>query len=229
MAPSRAPREAAEARVLACGRPATPGAVWSGLKAHFAGLPMDADLEVHLGTGGYVGLARLAGGRVNACGLFPTAALARAPASAVDRLASACRAIRLDALADRLDACPLEPGSVVGCTRFTLGWQPAGNRSSLAIGDALAIVPPFTGHGVTMAIETAATAVESLVDYSRGAAGWTATVDAVRSRIRRRFSRRLRFAGWIHPTLLHPGGSALFGWLSRSGLLPFDSLYRLTH
>jgi len=43
---------------------------WFGLKAHARGVELEADLEMHLGGDGYVGLCQLQDGLVNVCGLF---------------------------------------------------------------------------------------------------------------------------------------------------------------
>lgn len=52
--------------------PASNGSRLFGLKVHAHALPMSADLEMHFGKSGYIGLCRLAGGAVNVCGLFRT-------------------------------------------------------------------------------------------------------------------------------------------------------------
>lgn len=226
---SRAAREPAEARVLACGRPVSSGARWGGLKAHFDGLELLSDLEIHLGDGGYVGLAGIECGQVNACGLFPASAFSEERVPAHGRLAAACRAIGLPALAARLGSAVLHPDSVVGCTRFVPGWQRQTDPRALAIGDALAIIPPFTGNGMTMAIEAAVAVTGPLVGYARGAADWTATVRMARALLHERFAGRLRTAGWLQPMLVHPAAQSLLGLLSRTGLLPFTPFFRLTH
>jgi len=46
------------------------GCRWFGLKAHALNVSTDADLEMHVSSGGYVGLCRQPGGVVNVCGLF---------------------------------------------------------------------------------------------------------------------------------------------------------------
>ena len=51
-------------------RPVESGWRWFGLKAHAKNVPLAADLEMHVGRNGYVGLCRLDGGEVNVCGLF---------------------------------------------------------------------------------------------------------------------------------------------------------------
>ena len=49
---------------------------WFGLKAHLRNAPLEADLEIHLSTNGYVGLCRLDESTVNVCGLFRSRASA---------------------------------------------------------------------------------------------------------------------------------------------------------
>jgi len=69
----QAHRNAPEGVVLASGRrlrPVEHGARWVGLKAHFRGLLLLSDLEMHLFANGYIGLSRLSDNRVNVCGLF---------------------------------------------------------------------------------------------------------------------------------------------------------------
>src|SRR5262249_3714444 len=59
--------------VRATGRkiqPAQREGKWVGIKAHAENVSLEADLEMHLAEGGYVGLCRLSDERVNVCGLF---------------------------------------------------------------------------------------------------------------------------------------------------------------
>jgi glycine/D-amino acid oxidase-like deaminating enzyme len=66
---TRVAREPREGLVWAAGRIPRPGP-WIGLKCHFQDLEMAAELEMHLGSNGYAGLAGIEDGRVNVCGLF---------------------------------------------------------------------------------------------------------------------------------------------------------------
>lgn len=215
-------------RILACGRQAARASNWCGLKAHFRHLDLRADLEMHLGSGGYLGLAKIEDGLVNACGLFPADALTtRDPQP--HRLAAATRAIGLGTLADRLGNAELVVDSLVGCAKFLPGWQSNSDDVSPSIGDALAIIPPFTGNGMTMAIQAADTLSGMMLDYARGACAWPDAVAMARAALHHRFARRLRWAEWAHPVMLHPAGQWLLGTLGRTGLLPFSQMFRLTH
>ncbi len=220
----------APGRILACGRAISGTPRWVGLKAHFANLESAHDLEIHLGKGGYLGVARIENGRHNVCGLFPASAVRQAGAGE-DRLAGAVDSIGLKFLAARLRSTDMVAGSLTGCARFSLGWQkpPALAPEHLAIGDALAIIPPFTGNGMTMAMHAAALLVPEIEEYACREQTWTEVVARIRAQAGTLFTRRMRWAARAHPVLLHPAGQSLLQAMARTGLLPFQSLFRLTH
>lgn len=83
---SRLRPEPGEGRVWCGGRIPAKGD-WVGLKCHVPELALAADLEMHLGSNGYVGLARVENRRVNVCGLF------RCEKALGGRLTSTCGAV----------------------------------------------------------------------------------------------------------------------------------------
>lgn len=209
----------AEGVVSAAGRPRRPGE-WVGLKAHYTGLALGADLEMHLGTGGYVGLASIENGMVNVCGLFRRERVARRTMPLAETLVRC----GLPELAQRLEAADADPGSACSVAGFRLGWQPA---AGFTIGDAAAIIPPFTGNGMSMAFESAREAMQALLPYCEGRADWVSTMREWKTRQRTSFSRRMRWAELLHGSLVLPGAASIAAWLSRRGLLPFQRLLSL--
>ena len=225
----RATLEPAEGRILACGRPPGGKTQWVGLKTHLRNEPLAADLEVHLGHGGYVGLARIEENKINVCGLFP-AGVVKSIGRDGRKLAAAAEAIGLKKLSQRLLAADWVEGSSAGCAASSLGWQSFWkNPASLSIGDAAAMIPPFTGNGMTMAIHAGAAVVPHAETWARGELAWTKTVARARGDLNRTFRTRLRWSGWSHPLLLRPAGQKMIVWLSSRHLLPFHLLFRLTH
>src|SRR5690606_36422904 len=81
------------------------------------------------------------------------------------------------------------------------------------IGDAFAVVPPYTGHGMAMAMESAEIAVRPLVDWSRGDVSWAAAVARIRRGQESRFAGRLRRARLLHPFLLSTPGARLAAFM----------------
>lgn len=212
-------------RVLATGRRRAADARWIGLKMHVRGLALTRDLEMHLGAEAYVGLARVEDGAVNVCGLFRRRAL-RATGSAL--LQAYLAAAGLRSLAARIDAVNVDPESF--CAVAALGFDrrvPANDR--LCIGDAGAMIPPFTGNGMAMAFQSAELALDPLLTYSRGESTWLATCRATNRALRGRFRVRLASADAVHPFLLKPRRQRWFAALSRARLLPFGPLYAALH
>lgn len=211
--------------VFATGRrPARPA--WIGLKCHALNLELVAELELHLGEQAYVGLCAVEAGRVNVSGLFrlrPGLELSREQA-----LPAYLRAVGLDALAARLAAVAIDQASYSAVAG--LGFSAPSRRTDrMEIGDTYAMIPPFTGHGMAMAFQGAEQALDPLLAWSRGEAAWAETLRAVRARLRQLFRVRLISAATLHPFLVNPVGQRGLATASRLGLLPFDSLYQLTH
>jgi flavin-dependent dehydrogenase len=219
-------------RVFTQGRRAVSGAAWLGLKCHARGLALTAPLELHLGAHAYVGLCELAGGRVNVSGLFRQRnglVLDRATA-----LPAYLRSAGLDTLADRLAASEIDPDSrcAVAGLAFGLARQPAAAATAprrLVLGDAAALIPPFTGNGMAMALQSAALAVDPLIAWSHGKAGWAATVARIDRLVRARFRVRLAAAALLHPALLRPLGQRALTSAARHRLIPLNPLYHILH
>ncbi|MEK0447291.1 MAG: hypothetical protein RLZZ399_2612 [Verrucomicrobiota bacterium] len=212
---------AEEGTVLASGRPSRPSP-WLGLKAHFKQLPLCADLEVHLGQHAYVGLTRVEDGRVNVTGLFRRTHPVK---GSLPVLIQAIQDAGLSSLASRLLATPCDDASLKGVNHFHLGWQ-SQEDGTFRIGDAAALIPPFTGNGMSMALLGALDASELLPEWSRGATTWEQTCAALRWAQHRRFGSRLRWAHALQWLLLQPAGRRLCAAALQNGWVSFDSLYR---
>lgn len=155
-----------------------------GLVAHHSGVAgLERHGEMHVGRGGYVGLAPTPGGELNV-----------GMALSMEGNGAASAAMRFDAA---LEGLPRAAGRLQGTRRLTpiRGAAPIGHRVSrvagpgwLLVGDAAGFVDPFTGEGIYRALRSARLAAESL------ASGWNAddTLATVAARYRRR--RRAAFA-----------------------------------
>jgi hypothetical protein len=181
---------------------------------------------MHLGDNAYVGLCAVEDGRVNVSGLFRRRpGLALGPDGA---LPAYLRAAGLTALADRLAAATIDPASACAVAGLAYRCSPLPD-TRLVLGDTRGLVPPFTGHGMAVAFESAALALDPLLAWSRSETDWPATLLAVRRAHRARFRFRTAAATLLQPALLRPGGQRALAAASRAGLLPVSALYRLTH
>ncbi len=211
----------AEGTVHASGRPQR-DSPWIGLKAHFGEFPLCADLEIHLADGGYVGVTRVEGGRVNVSGLFRR----KTPLNGGPRMfTQAVAEAGLGQLAARLESAQMDRASLKGVSRFHLGWQ-IQRGAAVCIGDAAALIPPFTGNGMTMALQSALLAVEPLAHWSRGECGWESVGRAIRQAQSGMFSTRLRWAHAMQKVLFQPLGRRICAALIARQWISFETFYR---
>ncbi len=213
-------------RVWAAGRRPEASSPWLGLKIHCRHFTLGQDLEIHLGRGGYAGATRVEDGRVNICGLFRTRPDVRAPRETL--LAAYLEACGLSALAARVTAGDPDATSATAVSGldFSHSWH---ERRRFSLGDHEGPIPPYTGHGMAMALESAALALAPLAAYSRAEIEWAEALATVRAGLATRHDSRLRWARWLHPWLLHPAGQNVLITLARARLLPFAKIYRATH
>lgn len=212
-------------RVFAAGRRRT-RSPWLGLKIHALDLPLTRDLELHLGSEAYVGLARVDARRVNVCGLFRRRPL---QAHGAALLQAYLQAAGLPRLADRLSACHLDADSFSAVAAVGFDRQVPVASGRLCLGDACAMIPPFTGNGMAMAFQSAAIALPVLLKYAHGEMNWSAATREVQAALRRQFRLRLASAAILHPFLLQPPRQRWLATLNRTRLIPLRPLYAALH
>jgi hypothetical protein len=200
---------------------------WIGLKLHVAGLPLAADLELHLGDRAYVGLARVDPTRVNVCGLFRHRAT-EPSAGRETALLAYLRAAGLASLAARIEAGEIDPDSC--CAVAGLGFdRPMGPSPEFRIGDACAAIAPFTGNGMAMAFQSAALVLDPLLGYARAGLPWREAQAMAQRALQKRFRLRLASARLLHGCVLQPPGQRWLAAFARARLLPLRPLYAALH
>ncbi|MEX2381256.1 MAG: NAD-binding protein [Opitutales bacterium] len=197
---------------------------WLGLKMHLLNCPIEEDLEMHLGDGAYVGLSRIEDGRVNVCGLFRRrVGIATAKEEILFRY---LKATGLPALEKKLrESSPVEESATA-----TAGFDfhrrvPA--PGEIRLGDAYAAIPPFSGNGMSMALESAEAACDPLLDYARREISWEEACRETKRSLIRRFRTRLATANLLHPFLTGRRSQFVLVLLQRCRLLPIGSLSRM--
>lgn len=203
--------------VWAAGRAKTRGK-WIGLKCHARDIELSGDLEMHLGRNGYAGLARVENGAVNICGLFRT----QTAAGGRNALENHLRAGGLVHLADRVEAADIDPDSRCGVAGFDFGRQ---HCPEFSIGDAARMIPPFTGNGMSMALESAACALDPLLEFAAGRVSWRGAMSTSGHLQNSLFRRRMVTAAFLQRVLASMPG--LVGALARAGCVPCGLLLQL--
>jgi menaquinone-9 beta-reductase len=171
---------------------------WFGLKVHARNVFPTADLEMHVFKNGYVGICKLAGGEVNICGLFRRNGSEPQQQTGFDLLRGNPGTI----LHERLARAEFDENSFCSVAGLSLKPQRASEKSEVCIGDALTMIPPVTGNGMSLAFESAQLAVEPLVAFSRGEILWEQARQKIAWACDESFSRRLRWANWLQQFLL---------------------------
>ena len=207
-------------RVFATGR-GRRGRFWVGLKVHAYGLALANDFEVHLGERAYVGLSRVESSAVNVCGIFYRREVEERGVGLVAAYLEACG---LGGLAERIRAARLDPESFC-VTAASLGDPGFPPPDRVRIGDAFATIPPFTGNGLAMALQSAEMAVGPLRAYAFGETPWDQCVAGIARAQRGRFRRKLLLAHFIHPFFLERRKQAVLAALVSSRILPFGAFY----
>jgi flavin-dependent dehydrogenase len=177
------------------------GALWFGLKAHARNVPLTAGLEMHVSPRGYVGLCRVNGSRVNVCGFFRRrAGESVGPQNRRELL----RGPIGSPLHQRLASAEFDEDSFCAVAGLSLRPYLAVTREDCCIGDAITMIPPVTGNGMSMAFESAELAIEPLVTWSRGEIAWAETRPQIARRCDAAFARRLAWAKWLQRSMLTP-------------------------
>jgi flavin-dependent dehydrogenase len=196
-----------------------------GLKVHARGLAMIADLEMHFVPSGYVGLCRLADGEVNICGLFRSRTTVPDLAhNWRDWLGGPADSV----LRTRLAGARLDEESFCSVAGLCLSPQGVTGQDECCIGDALTMIPPVTGNGMSMAFESAELAIGPLAQYSTGELTWSQAQLRIAHDCSRRFNRRLQWAGYLQQGLFQPLARPSLLFLAAHSSRLWQGLFKLT-
>jgi 2-polyprenyl-6-methoxyphenol hydroxylase-like FAD-dependent oxidoreductase len=203
-----------EGVVHASGRephPTENGWRWFGLKAHAKNVNLSADLEMHVSADNYVGVNRIDGGEVNVCGLFRAR-----PGEKSEMGFESLRGKPGSTLHDRLASAKFDESSFCSVAGLSLKPQRAHAKPGCYLGDAITMIPPVTGNGMSMAFESAEIAVGPLSDYSRGEMDWLEAQAVIARDCDVAFAQRLKWARrlqWLmfSPLLMRLPGRIVLG------------------
>lgn len=196
---------------------------WIGLKMHLVDVPAGwlKGLEMHVGTAGYVGLCEVEGARVNVCGLFKMDKKVKGKGR--DLLLAYLRKNGLERLLERLTEREVDTSSFSATAGFQLGVQSP--QGGFLLGDATYLIPPFTGNGMSMALESAYLAGNRIREYSEGGISWDSCQSLYAQDCEQRFRKRMKMALSLHPLLFHKMGRGLLRVSAQCGILPINFLF----
>lgn len=169
-----------------------------GFKVHAEHLPLVSDLEMHFSSRAYFGLCEIEHGRVNVCGLFRIAPNERELARSHEQIFFHFAG---PALKERLCAARFDETSFCAIAGLPLRPQILSTPLEWPVGDAVAMIPPITGNGMSMAAESALLSVPLLTSYARRELEWSAALSAITRTYHDEFRSRLRWAGQLQSLL----------------------------
>jgi 2-polyprenyl-6-methoxyphenol hydroxylase-like FAD-dependent oxidoreductase len=177
------------------------GVRWVGLKIHARNVPLAADLEMHVSASGYVGLCKINDGEVNICGLFRK----RTGENGETKIGRDClRGPAGSLLHERLATAKFDDASFCAVAGLSLQPHSATAHEEICLGDAVTMIPPVTGNGMSMAFESAELALAPLAAWSRGESSWPEAREKIASDCDATFAKRLALAKWLQRLILTP-------------------------
>lgn len=198
-----------------------------GLKVHVRNVELQADLEVHFSDAGYVGLSRLKNGVVNVCGLFRNTARLRAGGGPPIFREIFSREMG-EAIRTRLEKAEFEQETFSAVAGISLKREQASQSNECRIGDSICMIPPMTGNGMSIAIESGAVAAPILRNYCRRMSTWKEVVEEISRSCDKTFQKRLVVASILQKLCLQRGGRAALLSMLRTVPGAFGWGFRLT-
>ena len=181
-------------------RPGTNKPSIVGFKAHLPNIDLPKGVcEIYSFESGYAGLSNVENGLTNLCFLIDAEIVRRSGSDANVIVEKVVRMNKRAATTLRNASAPAEWLAVSIDGFGTRSPTPATNL--FAVGDAASFIDPFTGSGMTMALESSDVLAEVLIRHSSNPANVEAEY---RDEYRRRFSRRLRICSLLRRTAFMP-------------------------
>ncbi len=174
---------------------------WIGIKAHALNVSLEADLEMHLQEDSYVGLCRVEGERVNVCGLFRSKEVIPDLKKVWEKwLTGACGR----ALTEKCPNIIFDKDSLCVVAGLPVKSFQNSDTGVFSVGDAVTMIPPVTGNGMSLAIESAWKAEEIVREFAAGRISWETAQELARQGYTRSYDRRLRWAAWLQKGVFSP-------------------------
>lgn len=187
-----------------------------GIKCHYAGGDRTPAVDLYFFEGGYVGIAPVEGGRLNVAAILPRDAAPRHGVNeALERLLDQA-ARRIPALRERLEGARPVPGTAASAYPVTIGRAPEPWGEYPRVGDAAAVIPPFCGDGMAMALRSAELCAPLADAYLRGEIALEAWRGEYVRLLEKQFAGVLRWSRRLERGLSR---AAPASWLLRLGAL----------
>lgn len=182
---------------------------YMGVKSHFQGIKMEPVIELYFFPGGYLGLCPIEGGLVNASALLKRDAFMHMGKSILAILDAAVQ--RNSRLYEKLKEAAPVAGTQVAVAPVHLHRKLQAWDTIPLAGDALSMIPPLCGDGMSMALRSAAICAPHADRFLQGDISLSGWQQAYASELQKEFEGPLRWGSLLQ---------RLFEMPLVSGLLP---------
>ena len=170
---------------------------------------MAADLELHFGRNGYVGLCRVEDGKINVCGLTRMVERESGIPGKGRWLHWALSSLHPSKHKNLQKSEYLEDSlCYTAGLQYKARWFET-TRTKAVIGDHRTLIPPLTGNGMSMAVESAHLATSFIQNYFAGNLQWKEVCQEMNRAMNKRFQKRLLVAGLLQRLIMARHGEVI--------------------
>lgn len=190
-----------------------------GIKSHFTRTDPSPVVDLFFFRGGYIGIAPVEGDRFNVAAIVSVSAYPKLQPAAAIELLLAQAAEKIPALSGRLAGAAPVPGTQAATYPLAIRPRPLAWSGMPLIGDAAAVIPPFCGDGMAMALRSAELCAPLADAYLRGDISLGDWRIAYARQLKRQFAGPLRWGSRLERLMRRPALASLllrFGTLAPS-------------
>ncbi|WP_150271372.1 NAD(P)/FAD-dependent oxidoreductase [Paenibacillus tepidiphilus] len=193
--------------------------VYIGVKSHFTGIHVPSRVELYFCPGGYIGISPIEEGKANVAALLTLDSVQGNGKSVPEILQTAAQTnFRL---AERLTAGNPVPGSQVSMAPVHLSDLPEPWSEFPHIGDAMLMIPPLCGDGMSIALRSSLLCsgwtdqyLKGELRYDQWRTGYTGEANQEFTALLKR-ARRIQSLAFARTNRLYPGLARVFPGLAK--------------
>ncbi|UQZ36869.1 FAD-binding monooxygenase [Paenibacillus sp. PK3_47] len=193
--------------------------VYIGIKSHFSGIDVPDQVELYFCNGGYIGISPIEEGKTNVAALLTLDAVQGSGKSVDEILRSAAQSN--STAAERLAAGTPVPGTQVSIAPLRLSDVPEPWSEFPHVGDAMLMIPPLCGDGMSIALRSSLLCagwtdkyLKGILSYDQWQRGYTDAANAEFTRLLKR-ARRIQKLAFAKTNRLYPGLARIFPGLAK--------------
>lgn len=195
------------------------GIVYIGIKSHYSGINVPERVELYFCNGGYIGISPIEDGKINVAALLTLDSVQGSGKSVLEILHVASQTN--SRLAARLTEGTPVPGSQVSIAPLRLSDIPEPWSEFPHVGDAMLMIPPLCGDGMSIALRSALLCSSWTDKYLQGTLSYHQWQNGYSDEANKEFTqllkraRRIQKLAFARTNRLYPGLARMFPGLAK--------------